>query len=591
MSIAALVECSNELRRLTIAGSDLAPGDFRLQRLVEPLRASGERAAVFNKVADAVEVLIESDKKSASRAMLDLGVLVNAILYTQGVTEVEGDTGEIDTYEVPFLTTRTSARVMKPLVEALTTTGGGRYNVINDAFERGAFKDLRLIQPAIAALDDGYGDIAELMKKEVLPSYGAAIVPFLGSIDVRGRRLDGRMLELLGSIAPERAWPICQDALENGKSEMKAAALRAMAGDPRSLEPLIEYATKARGREVRQAALDGLAKHDDPAAIEVLVEELRGNNIEAVIQAVQANPSPRLAELLLTETTTQWEQVLAGDTKASLVRLQSLLECFAHRTEPDLQAVVIECFKQRDKLRRPGKTKAAKEADYLVDVITQVLSTLRNETAIDLLASAHGDVSDDHLPLAYRAACRAWPPKKVYDAFAPYLKDGGKGRATGFSEYLRYHYGHYHYRYYGRGGLTDDYEAMSQTNTDPRWLALALKLDDERLVRRFYRAAPDNKSLHKWLLKRHEANDTNDTNALRTLIEIGHPKATKLWIDGLGKQMKKTGWQRFRYLDHILTLPEQDLDQIKAALEQLPEDQMDRAMDVLAARLAELANN
>jgi hypothetical protein len=55
------------------------------------------------------------------------------------------------------------SRVLKPLLEALTTVGSGRLEIIRDAYERGAFQDLRLIAPALAALDDTYAEIGDLV--------------------------------------------------------------------------------------------------------------------------------------------------------------------------------------------------------------------------------------------------------------------------------------------------------------------------------------------------------------------------------------------------------------------------------------------
>ena len=53
MSIPVLIEVYDEMRRLAIAGSAVAPGDFRLKKLIPPLEKSGEKAPVFAKVAQA----------------------------------------------------------------------------------------------------------------------------------------------------------------------------------------------------------------------------------------------------------------------------------------------------------------------------------------------------------------------------------------------------------------------------------------------------------------------------------------------------------------------------------------------------------
>src|SRR4029450_7886974 len=100
MSIPVLVQVYDEMRRLAIAGSAVAPGDFRLKKLVAPLEKSGEKAPVFAKVAQAIQAVVDSNDKTASTALLELTTLVNAILYTQGATGIAGDLKPLDTSDV-----------------------------------------------------------------------------------------------------------------------------------------------------------------------------------------------------------------------------------------------------------------------------------------------------------------------------------------------------------------------------------------------------------------------------------------------------------------------------------------------------------
>ena len=97
MSIPVLIQVYDEMRRLAIAGSSVAPGDFRLQEAVPPLEQAGQKAPVFAKVAEAVRRLVESDEKTSAAALLELATLVNAILYTQGETGIAGELKPLET--------------------------------------------------------------------------------------------------------------------------------------------------------------------------------------------------------------------------------------------------------------------------------------------------------------------------------------------------------------------------------------------------------------------------------------------------------------------------------------------------------------
>src|SRR6478736_9495666 len=99
MSIAVLMQVYDEARRLAVAGSVTAGGDFRLKKLLPPLEQAGAKAPVFAKVAETVKGVVESKEKTSATALLELTSLVNAILYTQGNTGLAGTIDAIESAE------------------------------------------------------------------------------------------------------------------------------------------------------------------------------------------------------------------------------------------------------------------------------------------------------------------------------------------------------------------------------------------------------------------------------------------------------------------------------------------------------------
>src|SRR5437762_3315506 len=195
MSLALIEESAKEVRRLAIAGSPLAVGDFRLKKLIAPLEAAGAKVPVFAQVAKAISEVVNGTEAESAGRLLNLGTLLNAILYTQGQSGANGDYRELEVVVTNCSSTKTTARVLKPLVEALTSSGGGRFEVIKTACERGAFNDLRLIDPAIQALGDNFPELADLVAERILPTYGAGIVPRLkATLDLKGREHDAAKL-------------------------------------------------------------------------------------------------------------------------------------------------------------------------------------------------------------------------------------------------------------------------------------------------------------------------------------------------------------------------------------------------------------
>src|ERR1043165_4139210 len=142
MSLALIDESAKEVRRLSIAGSTLAVGDFRLKKLIPPLEQAGAKVPVFAQVAKTVGDLVNGKEADSAANLLTLSTLLNAILYTQGQSSAEGDYRELEMFATSCSSTRPPARVLKPLVQALTSTGGGRFETVKTACERGAFNDL-----------------------------------------------------------------------------------------------------------------------------------------------------------------------------------------------------------------------------------------------------------------------------------------------------------------------------------------------------------------------------------------------------------------------------------------------------------------
>ncbi|HMK47722.1 MAG TPA: hypothetical protein VK436_13940 [Methanocella sp.] len=92
MSISIVNDVHIEIRRLAVAGSDVAIWDSRIKRLALDIRKTGETIPVFVQLADSIEPLVNSgaDGDMAGK-LLKAATLTNASLYTQGVVGVEGE--------------------------------------------------------------------------------------------------------------------------------------------------------------------------------------------------------------------------------------------------------------------------------------------------------------------------------------------------------------------------------------------------------------------------------------------------------------------------------------------------------------------
>jgi hypothetical protein len=95
--------------------------------------------------------------------------------------------------------------------------------------ERGTFKDLRLVTPALNALDDPYPEIADLVASKVLPLYGKAILPELkAKLDLKGRGGNLYRLRLLHKLDAEGTRDTVKQALDEGSKEIRVAAIECL---------------------------------------------------------------------------------------------------------------------------------------------------------------------------------------------------------------------------------------------------------------------------------------------------------------------------------------------------------------------------
>ncbi|EMI54688.1 hypothetical protein [Rhodopirellula sallentina] len=509
MSIAALHQVFDETRRLAIAGSNLAAGDFRLKKLIPTLQKSGEKAPVFAKVAEGVERLIDASPKDSASALLDLSSLVMAILYTQGELGGKGPIKPIKTIGIPLTQTQTPARLLKPVIEALTTGGTGRLETIREAHRQGVFQDPRLVNYAITALNDRYGELADLMEK-IVGDYGPSIVPLIEeTIAIKGKSGDARRLRILHRLAPEKARPIVLDAFENGSKETKLAAVSCLGEEPGDLNLLMQQ-VESRQREVRELTYNRLALFDQPEVNELLVSRLKEDEAWQVATAMRERHSKsRMKKVieLLNESLSDLQPLLsksklsAADKKLVDERINRFLagwSCFTFRKDAVLQKFAKEILDRWDELLAL-RGKYSGGSDLIHAIATWSLDNGK-PAQVSLIASHHMDAPEELLGLCLQSATQSYPPATVYEEFSPlYRANAGEkaskkqGRKTAREklEHHRYTELRTAIQHLGRGSLFDEWHPMTETEPaqkkggvrlDSRWLDDFVEYEDVEML-------------------------------------------------------------------------------------------------------------
>jgi hypothetical protein len=590
MSIAVLTQVYDEARRLAVAGSVVARGDFRLKKLLPPLEQAGAKAPVFARVAECAKAVVEGPEEASAGNLLELAALVTAVLYTQGETAAPGELAPIETVDMGGEMTQTSARLLKPLLEALSNTGSGRREIVEDAHQRGAFRDLRLIKPALNGLDDPHRDVADFLAEKVLPMYGKAVLPEVrAKFDPKGGKGHPRRLKLMHTIDPDGTRELVKQSLDVGSKDVKIAAIECLGAEKEDLAYLVEQAG-SKTQDVRQAAYNALAKIDDPAAVAVLAKAITGKDLGMAVGAISESKSDKLADVLVAEIRRGWDDLRKLKDKKKVAdaveRLTALIHALQDREYPPADALVLELFARRSemaKVKGGGYYSGTDVVEAVMDRMSSGPKPLRTA-----LAHAHAELDDD-LGRAVVAGRNILPPAEVYEMFAPYVlatvgKKPGKDKAARAAfakreavlDGLDADYIHS----YWYDDDEDEDEDEKRPALDPRWLDLALKLEALGLV--FAAGRPGHAATNAFLSKLVDAELQKKTsNSIDDLVQVmarvEHPGTTDALIASYEKfVLKKKGYAyTYWYDDVIRVLPKSAIAQLEAFFPKLKDDDKD----------------
>ena len=261
MNLQPLYDVKARLEQAAIAGTGLLSEDFRLTRAAESFKPLAAASPVFGRIDAGLSKLLAAPQEQRSGLLLDLLALVDAVAYTQGRTGIEGELVPLPRGNGVYR--QISYGQINPLLTALTTTGGGRMEIIQSAWENHPefFEDYRVLPAVVAGLGDGYGEIADLNAK-LLKQLGPAVAPALKEgFDPTGKKEMARRVEVIAAIEGEQATPWLREVLPEAKKDVRTAVITALGGDQANAGMLLDLAKSERGAN-RDAALEALSKLD-----------------------------------------------------------------------------------------------------------------------------------------------------------------------------------------------------------------------------------------------------------------------------------------------------------------------------------------
>lgn len=401
MLLQPLSDLREEINRLVIAGSRFANNDPRLQKLLPVFEKMGEKAPVFKKIAANIDALLTAPTTESAEHLTALSTLLYAVLYTQGKSNVEGDiTDQVPMMNIDTVKTPLTYLELQPTIEALTTTGSGRYEIINDAFNRGLIHDVRLYSYIARGIEDKYSEIADFIKNNVIPAIGTPLIPFLlqdfECVDNKSNALRIELLDELGYALPDK---MIQTIMNGNDAKLQVALIPSLSRDEQYL-PLLFDAAKSKKKAIKEAAFIGLARSQTTEAWDFIMDTFRNLKNSAtlalLLSALRPLESLRgsdeeimqpLQNALQTLTTFPWQEDYKKATELFTI-VSTYVQIFHHKDNATLTELLIQ-FSHT--LNQHNAQKSGKKSDTAFKEFTEQFDALQINIA---LYFAHLDLSE-----------------------------------------------------------------------------------------------------------------------------------------------------------------------------------------------------
>ena len=390
-----LVELKERLVHITIAGTELLEEDFRLKKTMETFSVLAEKNPIFQKLYLGLKQLFEAEKNQKPIVLLNILGLLDAVLYTQAQTGMEGDYQEIVTSQHLDMPEQYRYSVIKPILEALSTTGSGRLNVVEDAVKHTPeiFKDYRILNALIQDLDDTYGEMASLVNRILeglstgkplgfyeydeneyrnskfrhypLPKVDSTSLTELlkEQFDPQGKRVMAKRLKLIATIAKETENDWYLSILKTAKKEVREECISALQYHEDNVPILMELAKKERGKAKDMVyQVLGTMRSSDMTAF--WMETLKQNPQYAAY--LKEDCSDEVSDLLADTLKPSFEKrLLEKEGKET----ESYLSCTVNKTSDKMLELYQWILEQADSIKR-------RKWNWLLEIRSAIIETL-----------------------------------------------------------------------------------------------------------------------------------------------------------------------------------------------------------------------
>ena len=268
MNFELLYELKNRLENVAVVGINLVKDDFRLKRAVEQVKEYSTVAKVFKQIYDMGSSLISTDDEDKCDLFLDLLALLDAVLCTQATTYSGDKPQQIKTIaKNKDYYKELHYSELSPLLYALTETGSGRCEIIENIIENNSklLNDFRVKNYMIHGLSDKYSEISYIITEE-LKKQGKEVIPLLkDGFDPQGKRDMVLRFDIISTLCKEEENDFYKYCIENGSKEIKEIAIEALKYSQDNIDYILDLTKTEKGR-LKNKAFEALSYMNDDRA-------------------------------------------------------------------------------------------------------------------------------------------------------------------------------------------------------------------------------------------------------------------------------------------------------------------------------------
>lgn len=312
MNLQALYDLKERLEHAAIAGTSLLQEDFRIRRAVETLAPLAKANPVLEKIRAGTIALLNAPEAERSIKLLDVLSLVDAVVYTQGTTNISGEM--IPPEQGTGCYVQVSYGQLQPLLTALNGSGSGRTSLIRECWIQHPdyFTDFRVVPSVVGAIGDNYGVLADLIE-EILMKQGPSIIPLLkDNFNPSGKSEMARRVRLIAKLSGENENDWFVSILPDCKKDIREAVIQALSLSKKNHQLLLDLCQSERGK-LKDAAMRSLAAMDTEDGAAFWNKEAQKKR--SVVSCLKGVGSTLAADITAGVLQTFLEEILAQNQK------------------------------------------------------------------------------------------------------------------------------------------------------------------------------------------------------------------------------------------------------------------------------------